>query len=186
MDDDSRRDFWSWSLDRYGREGVERAALTLQDEFDVNVNILLWCCWCAERFPPLPDIAIRKGMDLSQRWAEDVSGALRKARRALRSPPPGADPAAVEALRIKLKAAELDAERVEQAIYESLACSLFESAPPDDGPVGVAARARRNLAAYVAISGASRKRGFTTSLIETLVDRIFPDAEEAGDAPANK
>ncbi|MFQ5564293.1 MAG: TIGR02444 family protein [Parvularculaceae bacterium] len=183
MSEPIRQDFWTWSVKCYGGDGVEPVLLKLQDEFDLNVNILLWCCWCAERFPVLPDIAIRKAMDLSKHWAQDVSGALRRARRSLKTPPPEADADAADALRRRIKEAELAAERIEQTMYETLALMMFE-----DGALTakIRRRARRNLATYVALSGAARKTGFTMSLMETLIDRIFPCAEEAGASPAKE
>lgn len=80
-------DFWSWSLAAYRREGVEAALLELQDRYDLSVNILLWCIWCAQDFAELPDIAIRKAADLSEQWTRAVTGPLRTARRALKTPP---------------------------------------------------------------------------------------------------
>jgi len=40
--------FWQYSLEIYGRDGVSEQALLLQDEFQVNVNMLLLLCWCLD------------------------------------------------------------------------------------------------------------------------------------------
>lgn len=40
--------FWQYSLEVYGRDGVSEQALSLQDEFKVNVNMLLLLCWCLD------------------------------------------------------------------------------------------------------------------------------------------
>lgn len=41
-------DFWLYSVNRYGKPGVADACLTLQDQFGINVNLILLYCWCIE------------------------------------------------------------------------------------------------------------------------------------------
>lgn len=41
--------FWQWSVQRYGSAGVRDACLRLQDQFDLNVNILLLCEFLRQR-----------------------------------------------------------------------------------------------------------------------------------------
>ncbi|QJR80834.1 TIGR02444 family protein [Alteromonas pelagimontana] len=38
--------FWEYSIELYGIEGVAAACLKLQDEHGVNINLLLLMCWC--------------------------------------------------------------------------------------------------------------------------------------------
>ena len=40
--------FWRYSLTVYGREQVKHLCLTLQDEQQMNVNLILLCGWLAE------------------------------------------------------------------------------------------------------------------------------------------
>lgn len=40
--------FWQYSLDVYGRDNVAATAIALQDDFGVNVNMLLLLCWCMD------------------------------------------------------------------------------------------------------------------------------------------
>lgn len=37
--------FWQFSLEFYSLEPIKQACLTLQDNFDFNVNLILLCCW---------------------------------------------------------------------------------------------------------------------------------------------
>ncbi|MBE1300444.1 MAG: TIGR02444 family protein [Alteromonadaceae bacterium] len=37
--------FWQFSLEFYSPEPIKQACLTLQDNFDFNVNLILLCCW---------------------------------------------------------------------------------------------------------------------------------------------
>lgn len=37
--------FWQFSVEFYSLEPIKQACLTLQDNFDFNVNLILLCCW---------------------------------------------------------------------------------------------------------------------------------------------
>ncbi len=37
--------FWDFSLEVYGAEGVPPACLALQEAHQLDVNIVLFCCW---------------------------------------------------------------------------------------------------------------------------------------------
>ena len=37
--------FWDFSLEVYGRNGIPEACLELQDAHQVDVNVILFCCW---------------------------------------------------------------------------------------------------------------------------------------------
>lgn len=40
--------FWQFSLDWYARENIAAVCLRLQDDYKVNVNLLLLLCWCLQ------------------------------------------------------------------------------------------------------------------------------------------
>lgn len=165
--------FDAWSDERYGRPGVADLLLRLQDDFDLSVNLMLWCGWCAESFADLPELSLKKAMDLTEIWSRDVTGALRHARRALKNPPRQADGEAAEALRQEVKTLELRAERVEQAMLAELA---RDTMTPFPDPAGALPRARRSLTRYAALAGAVRKPGFSTLHFEELAGRLCPYA----------
>lgn len=181
MTAESEGDFWSWSLARYAQDGVEAAALKLQDEFNLNVNIVLWACWCAESYEPLPELVIRKAEDLIGHWSRDVTTPLRTARRALKIPPIQADRQMTDGLRAAVKDAELSSERVEQSMLEHLAMENLAEATATD-PQGAA---RRNLAAYASLAGAPKKPGFSVYLLESLIDLILPAEQDRNTGSSN-
>ncbi len=174
----SDHSFWPWSAAAYERQGVPAALLRLQDDAGLNVNILLWCLWCAERYAEIPELAIRKAADIAATWSAEVTENLRRTRRALKSPPDQADADAAKALRKKIKKAELDAEEIEQAMLERLAADQLE---PSATPTAEEreTRARRNLAAYAALAGAANHEGFNTALLETLIAAVDDRSREA-------
>lgn len=168
--------FWDWSLEQYARPGAADTLLALQDENGLNVNILLWCGWCARDYAETPELVLRKAIDLSGAWTRDVTGPLRQARRALKSPPPQAGAAAAGALRTEIKACELGAERIEQDMLAALARDMLSPA----GAEPPTTRARRNIARYIYLTGAARRPGFSMLPVDSLVVRFYPDAEQAG------
>jgi uncharacterized protein (TIGR02444 family) len=40
-------DLWQYALKLYAKEGVSKACIALQEEFLLNVNVILACCWFA-------------------------------------------------------------------------------------------------------------------------------------------
>lgn len=169
-------DFWEWSIERYEYDGVASRLLSLQDNLDLNVNIVLWCGWCAENFGDIPELVVRKALDLSAHWSRDVTGALRSARRALKSPPRQADATAAEALREEVRRAELAAEKIEQEMLARLAHDML---PPPSDASNPLARLRRNLVNYASIAGAQRREGFSVTILDDLARRLMPDAAKS-------
>lgn len=165
------KDFWSWSLSHYGRDGVSSLLLQLQDDFGFNVNIALWCCWCGEDYESMQEIVLRKAIDETLRWNENVTSNLRAARRHIKAESVQ-DDSERESLRTRIMDAELAAEHIEQTSLQKLAEKALTKA---NNEANRAARARRNLASYAALLGAASKKGFTVSLLESLIGNIFPE-----------
>jgi uncharacterized protein (TIGR02444 family) len=111
---------WTFSLTVYGSDGVADECLDLQERLKLDVNLLLFAAFVgAVEGVQLekPDIAAANG--IATCWHGEIVRALRRARRALK--PASADTgnplrAASAALRAQVKAAELDAEQIEQAM----------------------------------------------------------------------
>lgn len=165
--------FWDWSIEAYAQDGVAPDLIDLQDRFALNVNVLLWCVWCAARFAEIPELVLRKAADLSVHWTRDVTAPLRAARRALKAPPRQVSGADADALRDQVQATELRAEKIEQEMLVTLA---EESLHRVDTIADAATRARRNLARYVSLSGAPRQPGFSMLPLDRLVDRLVGGA----------
>lgn len=130
---------WSFSIDRYGRPGVAESCLRLQDEAGADVNLVLACLWCGQRGVALDrnDMAALAAGDVAL-WHDRVVRPLRAARRAMKEPPPGLPADAVEALRSRLKAVELETERFEQTLLEAELAQRPAEAGLAGGPAGAA------------------------------------------------
>jgi len=100
-----RRDpLWEFALALYGRDGVEAACLSLQDEAGIDVCELLWHCWLYHH-----GLTCDAPPNDTRHWQRDVTAPLRRLRRALKAEARG--DAGVAELRRTLQKAELQAER---------------------------------------------------------------------------
>ena len=116
-------DLWGFSLRVYGSDRVADACLWLQDHRAIDVNLLLYCCWLGARGVRLAPETLLAARQLTSPWTSEVVTRLRHARRwmktqdTIRNTLPGDEYAA---LRERIKAAELEAERLEQRLLEQL------------------------------------------------------------------
>jgi flavin prenyltransferase len=110
-------EFWRFSLSFYGRPGVASACLVLQNRLGVDVNVLLMSIFAGvKRGRMLSAEDLRTADDVVAGWRVDIVESLRRIRTRLKSGPPPAPSGTTENLRAEVKAAELSAEQIEQAL----------------------------------------------------------------------
>ena len=128
--------FWNFSLAVYGRPGVPALCLSLQDRCGVDVNVLLFAAWAGlECGVLLSEAELARFDSAVSGWREEVVRPLRALRRRAKDED--------HAFYRRMKAAELEAERVQQD-------RLFAAAgfAPRPG-AGSAELAARNMALLV-------------------------------------
>jgi uncharacterized protein (TIGR02444 family) len=113
--------FWAFSLRLYGEKGVPEATLTLQDECGADVDIVLYILWRASVGVCLDEAGIDAAVAAVAAWVQQVVLPLRAVRRALKTRLADVSPADAEALRSRVKAEELEAERLQHQALERLA-----------------------------------------------------------------
>ena len=110
--------FWKFSVKFYALPGVAEACISLQDKASVDVNILLFLLWNATQKRALNAAEITEVEHAVGPWREMAVVPVRNVRRALKLPPAAMAPEAAESLRTRIKAVELEAERLQQeALY---------------------------------------------------------------------
>ena len=153
--------FWRFSLRFYRRREVADACITLQEQAGVDVNLLLFLLWHATQKRALSTAEISELEERIAPWRNMTVVPLRSLRRALKSPPALVGNATAEVFRNKVKAAELEAERLQQeAMHELAVPSLLGK-----DAVSLEEAARANIAAYAALCGGA----FPSSASETLL-----------------
>lgn len=111
---------WDFSLALYSAPDVESICLRLQDDFQVNINILLWCCWLEVHGIHLTAMRLEQACQRIDSWDQTVVAPLRHLRRDIKQRYLANDPQ-IEACRQTIKTAELAAEKVELDWLEALA-----------------------------------------------------------------
>jgi uncharacterized protein (TIGR02444 family) len=143
---------WAFSLAVYGGDGVEGECLNLQERLNLDVNLLLFAAYIgAAKGVQLDGEDIATADAVVAGWHGEIVRALRRARRALK-------PASLDAgnplhepratLRSQVKTAELEAERIEQAMLWQWSQSRFGSRPQGDRHRALAANLRGVLEFY--------------------------------------
>jgi uncharacterized protein (TIGR02444 family) len=152
--------FWSFSLGYYRGAGVSEACVELQDRCGADVNVVLFLLWMASQKRQLATDQVRIVADKVRPWQMDVIGPIRALRRMLKTDAPLLDKRSAELFRTKIKAIELEAERLQQEAMCAMAAGMKpETAPSTD------AAARASVAAYESVVG----RPFTAAAVDTLI-----------------
>lgn len=142
---------WAFSLAVYGRDGVADECLDLQERLGLDVNILLFAAFIgAVEGMRLESQDIAAANAAVAAWQSEIVRSLRRARRALKPASTGADPlqAASAALRAQVKVAELEAEKIEQAMLWQWLRAELAGRPRMDRNRALAANLRAVLAFY--------------------------------------
>ncbi len=163
--------FWRFSLRFYRQPGVAEACIALQDGCGVDVNVLLFFLWLAtaRRCVLTTDVA-RAVCTQAAPWRDDVVAPLRTIRRRLKDGSMLVERSATEAFRARIKAIELESERLEQEALFALADGLATAVTAT-----IEGAARVNLASYEDVLGCDFPEAAVT-LIEVLEDQARPDA----------
>jgi uncharacterized protein (TIGR02444 family) len=142
--------FWRFSLHLYRQAGVSEACIALQDGSGVDVNLLLFLFWLAAGGRQLSPADVKELDDKVGGWRILTIIPIRDIRRRLKDTPTLVEAPRQEALRTKVKAIELEAERLQQeALYQST------QKGPLGAPAAPGAAARGSVLAYQTVLGAS-------------------------------
>jgi uncharacterized protein (TIGR02444 family) len=152
--------FWRFSLRFYRQPGVADACIALQDGCRVDVNILLFFLWLASTGQRMGLAEARAVCAQAGPWRDDVVVPLRTLRRKLKDGSALVERNMAEWFRTRVKAVELEAERLQQEALFALAPRLATAAEPS---VEVAARA--NVTAYEQ----AMARAFTPGAVDVLL-----------------
>lgn len=138
--------FWRFSLAVYGAPGVAEECLALQRELDIDVNVLLFCAWFgAEHRVALTSRDLARLIGKVRGWHETVVRPLRTIRQEIKQRPEAAHQA-VQELRKQVAAAELHAERIEQALL----FRLMDAFEPCGEPAGLSELVEANIRTLLA------------------------------------
>ena len=108
--------FWRYALWLYAKPGVKDTSHRLQDEFGLDVNLLLFCLWAAAAgYGALPPARLQAALNALDPWRAHVIAPLRSARRALKTLSLEGG-AGAEELRVRILNEEIETEKLGQAL----------------------------------------------------------------------
>lgn len=156
---ESKSPFWRFSIKFYQVPGVAPSCIELQDQADVDVNVLFFLLWLATQNRALNKEQVADIERSIGPWREMAVVPIRNVRRALKSPPPVIAPDVAEGFRTRIKAVELEAERLQQE-------ALFQIAERGIGSPAASsvAAAKASVSAYQAVL-----RPFPAAPLETIL-----------------
>ena len=144
--------FWNFSLLAYREMAVQNECLHLQDQFGLDVNLVLFCAFAgAIQGVTLTPDDVLSAMQAVQKWHEEIVRPLRAARRNLKPFETGQEALAAYAakeLRTQVKAAELDSERIEQMVLEQWGIKQLSERSRGHSPDAVIANLKTLLAVH--------------------------------------
>ncbi len=138
--------FWRYSLAVYSKEGVPAELIALQDTFDIDVNVALFCLWLGRVVGlQLSEETLNAMTARCARWNAETVIPMRGVRRYLKTGT-AVQPIAQRAaeLRTQIKRLELLAEQIEQAILYDWFADLHLS-----GTTGSRAIAEENMTLFM-------------------------------------
>src|SRR5436190_18631940 len=136
--------FWRFSLHFYRQPKVADACIALQEEAGVDVNLLLFLLWQATQRRALTAADVKALDETIGGWRDTAVIPLRNLRRALKSSPGLVAPNTAESFRTRIKAVELEAERLQQEAMYALAATMPLGRDATSSPVEAA---RSNVSA---------------------------------------
>lgn len=164
--------FWRFSLRFYRQSGVADACIALQEQSGADVNLLLFLLWHATHRRRLPAAEIARIEAMIAPWRALAVIPLRDLRRALKSPPTLVQGGAAEAFRTRIKAVELEAERLQQeAMHELTHDSMLGEAVSSASQA-----ARENVLAYADLC----RVPFAKPAIDSVLAALAATGDAAG------
>ena len=161
--------FWRFSLSLYRQAGVAEACIALQDGCGVDVNLMLFLLWLAADGRQLSIEAVKELDEAVRGWRELTIIPIRALRRKLKGAATLVEAGKQEAFRTRVKALELEAERLQQeALYRRSGSAPRGSEEPP-------AAARANLAAYERVLGTRFPKAAVDCLVSTFEAIKFED-----------
>jgi uncharacterized protein (TIGR02444 family) len=164
--------FWPFSVNAFGQPEIERLCLALQDQHDLDVNLLLFCCWLGlQESAVLTAAQVQTLIDATDEWQAEIVKPLRAIRRRLKQQTGGVSPQQSLALHRAVAGIELESEQLEQTTILQQAITYETSSLPTEQ------QAVANLQCYSDTAGVNPTDSLNAKL-EKLVALLVAHARQ--------
>ena len=123
-------EFWNYSTQIWTLPGIEPVCLEFQNNYDANVNILLYCCWVGDKKLSINDDDVQVLLDTAQPW-QTIIKPLRDSRKMMQQNLMAMPSEMIEQTTSNICEMELNAEHMEQLALEK-ALNLSQVTPCTD------------------------------------------------------
>lgn len=166
--------FWNYSIQIYQTPDVEQACLNLQNEFNADVNIILFCLWMGEQKRRLSLDEVLVLTLTSAPWQDAILKPLRNARKTMKQHIIAMPPELLDQTMCNMREMELNAEHMQQLELEKTLDLANKPAEPDMSAVEVTTG---NLIMYFKQLESVSSLGDVNQEITALLNAVFQDVE---------
>jgi uncharacterized protein (TIGR02444 family) len=106
---------WDFACRLYSQSAVQTACLRLQDQYQMNISLLLFCCWSGRYYGDVSAKRLQQAVYFTDQWSAASTLTLRRLRQTMKA---GFNPvwplshSEWDVLREQVKAVELESERL--------------------------------------------------------------------------
>jgi uncharacterized protein (TIGR02444 family) len=166
--------FWNYSLQTYQLPVVEQICLKLQNEFQADVNMVLYCCWTGDQLLRLESDDITALVTTSAPWQDAILKPLRNARKTVKQHIIAMPADLLDQTIGNMKQMEINAEHLQQLELEKV-LDLNEKIPSEDASNVTITAA--NLALYFQHLETVSAINDVADELTQLLDAIYQDEE---------
>ncbi|MCW9014695.1 MAG: TIGR02444 family protein [Gammaproteobacteria bacterium] len=167
-------EFWNFSTQIYQQAEVESACLHLQNTYDADINILLYCCWAGEQAFSLSTDDIRELIQTAHPWQTNILKPLRDARSMMKQHIIAMPAHMIEQTVNNMSEMELNAEHMAQLAMEKAIALNNRVACENKSAIECSIQ---NLSAYIQQLESVSSINEVMHDLSNLLNGIFQDAE---------
>jgi len=166
-------ELWNYSTQIWTLPEVEAICLDLQDNYDINVNMLLYCCWIGDKNLSLNDDDLQALLDTIQPW-QTIIKPLRDSRKMMKQQLIALPANMIDQTVSNISEMELNAEHMTQLALEK--ALRPEKITPCDGLSGIEC-SLNNIKTYISSLDNTTSTSEIMPQISQLLTAIFQDEE---------
>lgn len=166
-------ELWNYSTQIWTLPEVEEFCLILQDNYDANVNILLYCCWIGDKNLSLNDDDLQTIIDTVQPW-QTIIKPLRDSRKMMKQQLIALPASLIEQTVSNITEMEINAEHMTQLALEKV---LLPESISTCGEQNSIKCSLNNIKAYLNSLDSISSADEILPQISQLLSAIFQDEE---------
>lgn len=167
-------EFWNFSVQIYALPEVEKYCLDLQNKYDADINIILYCLWISEKPVILNQDDIELLIEATRPWQETILKPLRDARKMMKQHIIAMPSEMMNQTISSLSDMEINAEHMSQLALEKTLDLNLNTVPSTQSPIECAST---NLSVYLQQLDSISSVDNLANELSNLLNAVFQDPE---------